>query len=100
MQVNPLSEAKARLSHYAHLCHEEPVIVTVNGIPAFQLVPVSEEDDLVDQLLEHNPAFLAFFKSGWLSEASVHGRPGSVCDRHEEKTFRFSSPARCVPPPA
>ena len=57
MKVIPLSEAKARLSHYARLCREEPVIVTVNGVPAFQLVPLEDEDDRIDQLLEHNPAF-------------------------------------------
>ena len=58
MKIIPLSEAKAHLSRYGRLCHEEPVIVTVNGAPAFQLVPLGEDDDLVDQLIEHNPAFL------------------------------------------
>jgi prevent-host-death family protein len=58
LKIIPLSEAKAHLSRYGRLCQEEPVIVTVNGAPAFQLVPLSEDDDLVDQLIEHNPAFL------------------------------------------
>ena len=58
MKIVPLSEAKAHLSRYGRLCHEEPVIVTVNGAPAFQLVPLGEDDDLIDQLIEHNPAFL------------------------------------------
>ena len=53
----PLSEAKAKLSRYASLCHEEPVIVTINGVPAFQLVPIEEDDDLIDRLLEHHPGF-------------------------------------------
>jgi prevent-host-death family protein len=57
MKIIPLSEAKAHLSHYGRLCHEEPIIVTVNGSPTFQLVPLSEDDDLIDRLLEHNPAF-------------------------------------------
>lgn len=57
MKVIPLSEAKARLSHYAKVCSTEPVIVTVNGLPTFQLVPLAADDDLIDQLLEHNPAF-------------------------------------------
>ena len=57
MKVIPLSEAKAKLSQYASLCHNEPVIVTVNGVPAFQLVPIDEDDDLIDQLLEHHPEF-------------------------------------------
>ena len=32
-------------------------VVTVNGVPAFQLAPLEEEDDLIDQLLEYNPKF-------------------------------------------
>ena len=57
MKVIPLSEAKANLSRYARLCHEEPMIVTVNGVPSFQLVPLEEGDDLIDRLLEHHPSF-------------------------------------------
>jgi prevent-host-death family protein len=57
MKIIPLSEAKANLSRYGRLCHEEPVIVTVNGAPAFQLVPLGEDDDLIDRLIEHNPSF-------------------------------------------
>jgi len=57
MKVIPLSEAKANLSRYGRLCHDEPVIVTVNGTPVFQLAPLSEDDDLVDALLTHNPKF-------------------------------------------
>lgn len=57
MKVIPLSEAKANLSHYGRVCHDEPVVVTVNGVPTFQLAPLEEDDDLIDRLLEHNPAF-------------------------------------------
>ena len=57
MKVIPLSEAKTNLSHYGRLCHEEPIIVTVNGVPSFQLVPLEEDDDLIDRLLEYNPRF-------------------------------------------
>jgi prevent-host-death family protein len=70
MKVIPLSEAKANLSRYARSCHDEPVIVTVNGVPSFQLVPLSEEDDLIDSLLEHNPKFRQMLKSR-LKENSV-----------------------------
>jgi len=45
------------LSHYGRACHDEPVIVTVKGVPTFQLVPLEEDDDLIDRLLEHNPKF-------------------------------------------
>jgi antitoxin (DNA-binding transcriptional repressor) of toxin-antitoxin stability system len=57
MKVIPLSEAEANLSQCARYCHDEPVIVTVDGVPSFQLVPLSEDDDLIDSLLKHNPAF-------------------------------------------
>lgn len=57
MKMIPLSEAKANLSRYGRSCHDEPIIVTVNGVPSFQLVPLSEEDDLIDSLLQHNPKF-------------------------------------------
>ncbi len=57
MKVVPLSEAKAKLSRYGQLCHDEPVVVTVNGRPSFQLVPLEEDDDLIDRLIEDNPGF-------------------------------------------
>jgi hypothetical protein len=59
MKVIPLSEAEANLSRYGRLCQEEPVIVTINGIPAFQLAPLDEEDDLIDRLVAENPEFRA-----------------------------------------
>jgi prevent-host-death family protein len=57
MKVIPLSEAKAKLSRYGQLCHDEPVVITVNGKPFFQLVPLNENDDLIDRLLEQHPGF-------------------------------------------
>jgi antitoxin (DNA-binding transcriptional repressor) of toxin-antitoxin stability system len=57
MKVVPLSEAKAKLSRYGQLCHNEPIVVTVNGRPSFQLVPLDEDDDLIDRLIEHHPGF-------------------------------------------
>ncbi len=57
MKVVPLSEAKAKLSRYGQLCHDEPVVVTVNGKPSFQLVPVAKDDDLIDRLIEDHPGF-------------------------------------------
>jgi prevent-host-death family protein len=70
MKVIPLSDAKANLSRYGRLCHDEPVIVTVNGVPSFQLVPLEEGDDLIDRLLEHNPKFRRTLESR-LRERSV-----------------------------
>src|SRR5260370_11522718 len=57
MKVVPFSEAKAKLSRYAKLCHDEPVVITVNGKPSFQLVPLEESDDLIDQLIDQHPGF-------------------------------------------
>ena len=57
MKVVPLSEAKAKLSRYGQLCHDEPVVVTVNGRPSFQLVPLEAEDDLIDRLIQNHPEF-------------------------------------------
>jgi antitoxin (DNA-binding transcriptional repressor) of toxin-antitoxin stability system len=57
MKIISLSDAKSNLSRYGHLCHEEPVIVTVNGRPSFQLLPLKEDDDLIGRLLERHPGF-------------------------------------------
>lgn len=32
-------------------------LATVNGRPSFQLVPLEEDDDLIDRLIEHHPGF-------------------------------------------
>lgn len=63
MKVIPLSEAKARLSYYSRLCRKESVIVTVKGVPAFQMAPLDEDDDLIDRLLEYNPKFRSYLQS-------------------------------------
>jgi prevent-host-death family protein len=73
MKVIPLSEAKANLSRYGRLCHDEPVVVTVNGTPAFQLAPLAEDDDLIDDLLTHNPKFRQMLEKR-LAEKSVSSK--------------------------
>jgi antitoxin (DNA-binding transcriptional repressor) of toxin-antitoxin stability system len=72
MKVDPLSEAKSKLSRYGSLCHDEPVVVTVNGRPSFQLVPLEEDDDLIQQLIEQHPGFRD------LPEKRLRGRTVSV----------------------
>jgi hypothetical protein len=42
----------------------------VNGVPSFQLVPLSDDDDLIDSLLKHNPKFRQTLR-GRLKEKSV-----------------------------
>jgi hypothetical protein len=54
---------KARLSYYGRLCHRETVIAMVKGVPAFQLAPLEEDDDLIDRLLEYNPKFGDYLKT-------------------------------------
>ena len=62
MKLIPLSEAKANLSRYGRLCQEEPVIVTINGVPSSRLAPLDEDDDLLDRLLAENPKFVQAFE--------------------------------------
>ena len=76
MKVVPLSEAKAKLSRYGQLCHKEPVVVTVNGRPSFQLVPLEEEDDLIDRLIEDHPEFGKLLRRR-LNERTVSVEAGS-----------------------
>jgi hypothetical protein len=54
MKVIPLSEAESRLAHHGRLCRDEPIIVAVDWVPAFQLAPL-DDDDLIDRLLAQNP---------------------------------------------
>lgn len=70
MKVIPLSKAKAQLSRYSRLCHKEPVIVTVNGVASFQMVPLNNDEDLIDQLIEHNPKFRKLLRAR-LREKSI-----------------------------
>jgi antitoxin (DNA-binding transcriptional repressor) of toxin-antitoxin stability system len=57
MKVVPLSEAKARPSHFGRMCRREPVVVTVNGRPSSRFSPIDEQDDLIDTVLAENPGF-------------------------------------------
>jgi hypothetical protein len=58
MKVIDLSEAKDHLEVYARECQESPVVVTIEGIPRFELVPVPADDqEFLDRLLETNEAF-------------------------------------------
>ena len=44
MKVIDLNEAKANLEGYAEECQQSPVIVTIGGIPKFELVPIHTDD--------------------------------------------------------
>jgi prevent-host-death family protein len=89
MKVVPLSEAKARLSRYGQLCHDEPVVITVNGRPSFQLVPLEQDDDLIDRLIEDHPGF------GKLLQRRLRERSVSV-DTASRRLAATESPRRKV----
>jgi antitoxin (DNA-binding transcriptional repressor) of toxin-antitoxin stability system len=58
MKVIDLNEAKANLEQYARDCQCSPVIVTVDGKPSFEMIPIRTDDpDFIDRLLEQDDAF-------------------------------------------
>jgi hypothetical protein len=58
MKVIDLNEAKTNLERDARECQVSPVVVTVDGKPAFEMLPVRSEDaDFIDRLIEENHAF-------------------------------------------
>lgn len=58
MTVIDLEEARTHLERYAHACQSSPVIVTVDGKPGFELLPIRSEDpDFLERLADANLAF-------------------------------------------
>jgi hypothetical protein len=58
MKVIDLNEARTNLEQYALECQVSPVVVTVNGKPTFEMLPVRSDDaDFMDRLIEENVAF-------------------------------------------
>ena len=59
MKLIDLAEAKSNLERYARECRETPVVVSIDGQPAFELSPVfcDEDDDFINRLVEHNRDF-------------------------------------------
>lgn len=58
MKVIDLAEAKNHLEEYARECESSPVVVTVGGKPAFEMIPVRSDDpEFLDRLLDTNPEF-------------------------------------------
>ena len=58
MKVIDLEEAKANLGQYANECRSAPIVVTVGGKAAFEMLPIlSDDPDFVDRLLAENDAF-------------------------------------------
>ena len=58
MKVIDVGEAKSRLEDYARECHSSPVVVTIDGKPSFEMLPIRSDDpDLIDRLLTTNAEF-------------------------------------------
>ncbi len=57
MKVIDLNEARANLDRYARECQISPVVVTIDGKAAFEMLPVRTDDDFMDRLIEENDAF-------------------------------------------
>ncbi len=58
MKVIDLSEAKANLDQYARDCQSAPVVVTMDGKPTFELIPIRSDDpEFLDRLIEQNAEF-------------------------------------------
>ena len=58
MKVIDVSEAKTNLEDYARECHSSPVVVTIDGKPSFEMLPIRADDpDFIDRLLATNRDF-------------------------------------------
>jgi len=58
MKVIDLQEAKANLEHYTIECQTSPVVVTQEGQPIFELLPIRPDDSrLLEDLIEHDSSF-------------------------------------------
>jgi hypothetical protein len=58
MKVIDVNEAKAHLEDYARECQSSPVVVTIQGTPTFEMLPIRADDaEFIDTLLQTNPAF-------------------------------------------
>ncbi len=58
MTVIDLQEAKANLERYAVECQTSPVVVTREGQPIFELLPIRPDDSgFLEDLIEHDPSF-------------------------------------------
>jgi hypothetical protein len=58
MKVIDVEEAKTHLEDYARQCHSSPVVVTIDGKPSFEMLPIRSDDpDFIDRLLTTNREF-------------------------------------------
>jgi hypothetical protein len=58
MKVIELGEAKSNLEVYARECQTSPVVVTIEGKPTFEMLPIRSDDpEFIDRLLATNQDF-------------------------------------------
>jgi hypothetical protein len=58
MKVIDLGEAKSHLEDYARECHSSPIVVTIDGKPSFEMLPIRSDDpDFIDRLWTSNTEF-------------------------------------------
>ncbi len=58
MSVIDLQEAKTNLEQYAIECQTSPVVVTKEGQPIFELLPIRPDDTgFLEHLIEHDSSF-------------------------------------------
>ena len=89
MTVIDLEEAKTNLERYALDCQLSPVIVTMDGKPVFELIPIRSEDpDFLERLALANPAFRRL-----LEERRREAEAGKVSSL-EEVRQRLEGPSR------
>jgi hypothetical protein len=94
MKVINLEEAKEHLEQYAQECQTSPVAVTVDGRPAFEMLPIRTDDpDFLDRLLETDPAFQALVEDR--RRQSQHGQVSSLESVRERLRH---SPEQFFPP--
>jgi hypothetical protein len=64
MKVIDVGEAKSRLEDYARECQSSPVVVTIDGKPSFEMLPIRSDDpDFIDRLLTTNAEFRRLMES-------------------------------------
>jgi antitoxin (DNA-binding transcriptional repressor) of toxin-antitoxin stability system len=65
MKVIDLQEAKANLERYALECQTSPVVVTHQGQPIFELLPIRPDDSgFLEDLIEHDSSFRHLVEQG------------------------------------
>lgn len=79
MKVVTMEEAKANLELYAEECQDGPVIVSKDGKPIFELIPIRDDEDaFMDRLIEQDAGFRSLVDSR--REEAASGRVSKLED--------------------